>query len=460
VHRRSNIASPLGAFFHLYWIRGLSDTLWMLAGVVALLLSVLVNLVSYVPPLQDFNDWVYQAYLIVRLSVGEVVPAVPKYWPVPNAFSQLSLALMMTIMTPITSARTFACLYLAVGGGVMLWLSRRSNGTIDGLRFLLLVCIGVVNAPYWSGEINYQIGLMFLACFLGINRHGRYSSVFTDILYSLILFACHAICLGIFFIYVGWRSLLRGRISYGVISIFPASVLLVWYVLSDPRPDYDPANALSVGPHLAGSVEWIAYRLYSFTKIGPYQNLLFGASSDYERCKVLYLAGIVVNIIFAGAMIMFLTTWVTRSVKGSQITPELLTAVSCVFIAIVNPALALGVGNAGERFIYPAFIIVAIFFDGPSRWSQLGGVAGGFLLVFLTYQVSIVPRNATLRGDPGWSEMNRPEVRFRILFWHRPFLYLPQLDAAQEAAVLGTTPTIDIVYQTSVLRHKPAEIPP
>jgi hypothetical protein len=434
--------------------------MWMLIGVVALLLAILVNLVSYIPPLQDLNDWAYQAYLIVRLAAGEIIPAAPKYWPVPNAFSQLSLAMMMTILTPVTSARIFASLYLAVSGGVMLWVSRRSDNTIDGLRFLLLVCLGVVNAPYWSGEINYQIGLMFLVCFFGINRQGRHSSLLTDILYSIILFACHAICLGIFLIYIGWRSLIRGRISYGVISVLPAIALLVWYGLSDPRPDYDPTNVLTVGPRLAGPVEWIAYRLYSFAKIGPYQNLLFGGSSDYERCKLFYFAGVLINIMFAGAMIMFMISWVIRSRKRLHITPEILTALSCVFIATLNPALALGVGNAGERFIYPAFIVAVIFFDGPSRWNVFGGVAGALLSVFLVYQLNVVPRNTSVGADPGWSEMNRSEARFHILFWHRPFLYLPQIDAAQAAAVFGTTPTIDIIYQTSVLRHKPGAMPP
>jgi hypothetical protein len=440
----------------LVTIRRRTDAIWLSIGVLGLLLTLLVNLVCHVPPLQDLNDWVYQGYVIRGLVSGEAVPAALKYWPVPNAFSQLVLAPMTWVLSPIATAKTFASLYLVISGWVMFWLSRRSDTTVDGLRFLLLICLAVVHSPYWAGEINYQIGLTIFACYMVTDCRRRQPSFILDTVTAVLLFLCHALCLGIFLIYITWRLLMRGKALQSVASTLPSIVLLLWYAAMDPRPDrVDPNSVLNVEPRLSGVVDWIGYHLYVFAKVGPYQNLLVNNIGDFERFKAFYFVGVVINVLFAAAMGLLFITWVARSWQDGAVTVPLLTALSCAVVAIINPGRTLGIGNGTERFLYPTLIIAVLFFCGPSRWRRFAGVFGAFLPVFAAYLLIMVPRTAPLREVPDWSAMNRSDARPRILFWHRPYMYLPQIEAAQEAAMHGTTPTADILYQTSILRHKP-----
>jgi hypothetical protein len=257
-------------------------------------------------------------------------------------------------------------------------------------------------------------------------------------------------------IYITWRLLMRGKALQSVASTLPSIVLLLWYAAMDPRPDrVDPNSVLNVEPRLSGVVDWIGYHLYVFAKVGPYQNLLVNNIGDFERFKAFYFVGVVINVLFAAAMGLLFITWVARSWQDGAVTVPLLTALSCAVIAIINPGRTLGIGNGTERFLYPTLIIAVLFFCGPSRWRWFAGVFGAFLPVFAAYLLIMVPRTAPLREVPDWSAMNRSDARPRILFWHRPYMYLPQIEAAQEAAMHGTTPTADILYQTSILRHKP-----
>ena len=183
--------------------------------------------------------------------------------------------------------------------------------------------------------------------------------------------------------------------------------------------------------------------------------MVFGSHGDFDRFTVFYWLGILVNVAFAAVMLLFFAAWVFQSLRRSLVTPELLTALTCAAIAIVNPAQTLGIGNAGERFIYPALILPVLFFEGPSRLRQLGGALGAFTMVFVAYLLVVLPRDASVGNIPNWSAMNRPDARFRILFWHRPFMYLDQIEAAQISAELGAPPTAGIKYETSLLRHGP-----
>jgi hypothetical protein len=133
----------------------------------------------------------------------------------------------------------------------------------------------------------------------------------------------------------------------------------------------------------------------------------------------------------------------------------LLTALTCAAIAVANPAQTLGIGNAGERFIYPVLILAVLFFKGPARLRELAGALGAFNVVFAIYLLAMLPRDAAAGNLPDWSAMNHPETRLRILFWHRPFMYFDQIGAAQVAAESGLQPTVRLKYETSLLRHKP-----
>jgi hypothetical protein len=425
---------------------------WAGLGVLALCLTLLICFITYIPPLQDYGDWVYQGYLTNSLVSGVHTIVTFKHWPVPNVLSQFSLAGLMYLVKPIVAAKLFVTLYLVVAGLVGWIVSNDSHDRItNGLTFLLVVALAIIHAPFWTGEINYQFGLLLLLIYVYWIGAKRKPNIVVDCLYGLLLFTCHAMCLGIFMLYVGFRSLIERRIWRACLSLAPVVVLLAWYVVADPRHDYFPS---AVAPKLHGIKDWLFYQCYIFAKIGPYQNLVFADAGDYERLRPMYFCGVLINFLFAGCMGVIFLRWVSRSISARLFTPELLTAVTCATIAVINPASSLGIANAGERFIYPAMLICMLMLAKDDLWKRIAGVLASFLLVYLIYVAAVIPKEPSPGGIPKNDIVNRPDARYHLLFWHRPFMYFEQVDAAQRAATAGGTPTARVAFETSILARK------
>jgi hypothetical protein len=431
-----------------------ADRLWCSVGILILLLAVVVILIPNIPPLQDFNDWAYQGFLVKESVLGKPIPAAFKHWPVPSAISQLIFALMTAIFTPILAARVFACAYICLSGLAMWKAAEQADQAGRGSRFLLLIVLVVVHAPFWSGEINYQVGLVILIWYVGRYRLKPAPGLLTDVGFSLLLFACHALSLGMFLIYVGWRELARLNIGRIIVTALPALILCAWFVSADPRHEYIPGDPLTVGPQLVGLSQEVAYRFYVLAKAGPYQNLVFDNFGDYDRLKSAYLIGIAINVLFSGSMALYCVAWVLNSIKKKVFSPELLTSVTFALIAVINPGLTLGIGNASERFLYPALAIAVLSFSPPLLLRRLVLGFGSCLAIFLAYQIWVLPRSKPLPDNSDSRQVNQPALRPRLIFWHRPFLFYGQLEAAESSARSGMPPTADIVWETSILQKK------
>lgn len=132
-------------------------------GLLAVVLAAALNLRGTMPPLQDFNEWIYQGWLVGQILRGEDVPFALKTWPVPNAAAQAILGLLNLAVGPRAAGMAYLTLYLAG----MTWLAAaiaRAQGRFDPATFLLAILIGGLNSPYWDGYANSQLGLaLYLA---------------------------------------------------------------------------------------------------------------------------------------------------------------------------------------------------------------------------------------------------------------------------------------------------------
>ena len=72
---------------------GTAGRIFASVGLLSLILAGAVCLLPIMPPLQDFNEWIYQGFLLKTLWLGGAVPAVVKPWPVPNSAAQVILGL-------------------------------------------------------------------------------------------------------------------------------------------------------------------------------------------------------------------------------------------------------------------------------------------------------------------------------------------------------------------------------
>jgi hypothetical protein len=190
-------------------------------------------------------------------------------------------------------------------------------------------------------------------------------------------------------------------------------------------------------------------------KIGPYQNLIFDGLGDFDRFRAFFYVGVIVNFLFAVCMAILFVMCVVHSVRRRLISPELLTAIFCCFIAIVDPSRLLGITNVGERFIYPALILAVLSWDGADVCRRTACSLSAFLVVCLVYILAVLPKGAEVGAVPLNDIVNDAGSRYHILFWHRPFMYLHQVEAAQTSAVSGQSPSLRIAFETSIFLRKP-----
>ena len=105
------------------------------------------------------------------------------------------------------------------------------------------------------------------------------------------------------------------------------------------------------------------------------------SSSLKTRSRALYLAGIALNVGFAGFLAVALGTAARLRTKGrawsKAIAPELLAAAVLFAGFLVLPSSSLGVVNLGERLLYPALLLIVL----KLRELPFAGVLASLLLV-------------------------------------------------------------------------------
>jgi hypothetical protein len=445
--RASSDPVPAGTTLRMRGGRSLN----LLFGVVgfAVLCSVIWALFAFpLPPLQDYSDWTYQGYLLHRLLTLAPAPAIIKPWPVPNSISEIALALLGFVFSPIGAAKALIVLYLLAACVVMALASRDREGHVDYAKFTLLICIGVVHAPFWTGEINYQVGLLLFMLYTLLCR-GRSNPgpIFTGA-YSLLLFFCHGLALGMFLIYEGWRSLRNGRLLRLGLILTPVILMAVWYKLADPRTEL---ATLDTRPELHGITDAVGYFVYQVAKSGPYHNFVFGGVGDYDRAPMLYWAGVVTNLTYAVCMGGLFLAWVRNSWQEQSRRNELLTAITFIVLTIVDPSGYLGIANTGERLISPALMLAVISLQHRSVAERIGASLTALSVVVIVFFVLAGSQVPNPGAVPANDIVSNPAKRFQVLFWHKPFGFIPQTEAAERAWSRGTVPTQPIAFETSLL---------
>jgi hypothetical protein len=409
-----------------------------------------------VPPLQDYGDWTYQGYLLHRILTFAPAPAMIKLWPVPNSITEVALVLLGFVLSPIAAARAWIVVYLLAAFIIMAFASRDHEGRVSGAKLLLLIGLGVAHAPFWTGEINYQVGLLLLVLYVILCSRDRDPGLVFFGVYAVVMFFCHGLCLGMLLVYEGWRSLRKGRVVRLGLAILPVILLAIWYKTMDPRTELATLDTM---PHLLGIKDVIGYFVYQVAKTGPYHNFFFDGMGDYQRAPILYWAGSVANLAFAGCMGVLFLSWIRGSWRDPSCRTELLTALTFILLAAVNPSGSLGIANTGERLIAPALILAVISVERRTI-AQYAGASLMMLsaMVFIWFGVAAT-RVPSAGAVPSNGIVSDPSERFHVLFWHKTFQFAPQAEAAERAWASGTVPTSPIAFETSLLLRKPATGP-
>jgi len=325
-------------------------------GYAALLIAWLV--LQPIPPLQDYEDWVYQGWVGAQMLSGQ--PAViahyaPVHHPVPNAASQMALTLLTAVAGPFVAAKLFIATLLAAFAAVCSTGCRKLRVGNHGALALVLFLVFAADSAFWDGYVNYQLSLLVLFCYLLLRDRLSPLSVGA---FGILLFACHASTFFAFVLLVFIEGVLDRKRLPRFFALAPALALLVWYVLrkGDAVADQGPPGAL-----YTGLLHHLEYKFYTLTKTGPFHNLVdFRNASLRDRSRLLYLFGVGINLVF-GTVFSFgvlLPAW--RFGRRQLRDPLLLTAIALFLIFLVLPGKTLGVINLGERLLYPGLLMAVL----------------------------------------------------------------------------------------------------
>jgi hypothetical protein len=324
--------------------------------------------------LQDFEDWIYQGWVTAGLLHG--VPSLREHfqfahYPVPNAVSQVMLAGATFFTNPRIAADLFLCFFFAVGMACI-WRVARRTGTADtdgspGAFFAVLLSIFILNSAFWDGYANYQISLiLFMFAFL----LPRKIPVGWIVALSLGLFFAHASTYCAFVLLILLREMFVFRRFSAVAALAPSLVLMAWYAHLRP---YAPLPNVVIAQDNT-LLKHLAYKAYTFTKAGPFHNLVdYSAQSLAARNHLLYLAGVVINVLFAAALFtslcigLYIGMYRRRNDATGQTgqsslwrSPEMITSAVLLLLFMVLSTATVGVVNLGERFLYPALFILLL----------------------------------------------------------------------------------------------------
>jgi hypothetical protein len=406
-----------------------------IAGVLAVLLAAALNLAAPMPPLQDFNEWLYQGWIVAQVWHGEAGGFALKSWPVPNAAAQFILGALNLGMTPWAAGVVFLTACLAAGLALCRALAVR-DGRFEPATFLLLLSVAVLNAPYWLGFANFQLGLLLLLLWLLRQRRGG-SSASADAALGVAIFFCHAVILAVFALLVGLRALRERHILRAALVLALPMALLGWYVAADR--DYGE----TIPPAVASLREFVAYKAYSLAKSGPYHNMVVDGMGDAERAPWLYWGGVALNLAFAlglGAVAWnALRAWRAPLVAG---------ALLCLAAFAVLPSALFGVVNIGERVLLPGLAVALVAAPDPAGLRRFGALVAATMPVLIAAMWLHLP---PLPNDDRLDHLAHrdPAKRYALLFWIRPWQFQAQFEAARQGRIVPPR------FSTSILTGGP-----
>jgi MFS family permease len=388
------------------------------------------------PPLQDFNETAYQAFLARLAVIGELPNALcVEQKPVPNVSATFAMSVLMFLFSPIQASRVFLIIYIAAAAAIAIQIARRKH-TSDHWQATALVIFAVVfvGSAFWNGYVNYLVGLLLMGVYLCLSDE-RQASAGWIVTFTVSAFFCHALVFLPLCILAALHLATRRRWLALVLSMAPAALLVLLYRML-------PGHVEQYSEPPFGFVKMMAYKAYTIFKAGPYHDFLFADGNNYTRAQWLYYLGVFADVAFGAALVVALALGLRAALKRSSITVHTLTFITLIGIFLVLPNMALAVVNPGERFWYSAVLIGLATLPTPPR--LMVALASASALVIITLpQLSDRDYDTQVAGSA-------LQAQKEVLFSHRPTAFANKVDAMRRAALSGQTPVQPIDFQTGL----------
>lgn len=433
---------------------------------VAVICSILIASFEY-PPLADYLDWMYQARVLAHwVQTGSLEHFYVRDYPVPYMFAQVVMTALDLLLGPQVAGQATIALYGMVGA-VIIHRFVQHWGLVPQWAYPLLLISVLFNSSFWSGYINYQCGLLVLMAWLSLDRVRRQRPLMIAA-FGLLAFTCHGFCLLAFGIIVAGSTLDRGPRAFlpATLGMLPAALLTLWYFAAKHN---DAMHLTSRLPDTPGTT--LAYKIYTFSKTGPYHNFFIAGLGDAERLPWLLILGVAVNLAWA----VILLCVVLRFLRSAPDRALRWSAMAMLLAFLLAPSIAMDVVNPGERLLYPALLCMFAqalranvasqpasprhgrIGDALHELASLGTRAFGSLAPLLSLGVlmllACLIRLALLQPVPpevALGEPNRKDI-LGILYWHRPYQGERFYRAMMESYRTREEPKLPLGFPTSVL---------
>ncbi|TCZ63631.1 hypothetical protein [Roseicella aquatilis] len=425
-----------------------SSPLWLPAIILVVMgIAAAVMLMPY-PPLMDFLEWVYQGKILALLLSGnDLGPIRIAQYPVPNSTSQVILGLLCLVMPASMAASVFLLGFIAAASLVAWSLAARYQPALAGPLCLILMVSIFFCAPFWNGFANYGLALVLFGGFLLLPENRRVDPG-PVLLFSLVIFFTHLTVFVAFLVLVGLQALALRRIVAAGLAVVPSILLAGWYYLALDRGRLDPGEPTvgqQSGQFLFDAAKYLAYKLYTFTKIGPYHNFVFSAGGDVVVRPPVYWAGVAVNGLYALLCLALLGLGLRDALRNRSARFVPLAAAAVLGLAFLLMPAGRLIANTGERFMYPALLLLLLSLPLHRGLTRLMGGIAVLLLVSLTSLAS---------GQQDWSKP-LPEASWaapqRVLYQHRPTAFAASWFTLDSLATGRLPPGAQLSFETSLL---------
>lgn len=421
------------------------------------------------PVLHDLLEWMYQAWIVNQLLLGDLETQA-KYvfvaYPVPNSLSQISIAIMSFIVSPILATKIWLGMYLALVAFVANKLWQR---TADATQVLLIVVLIFLGPGFWNGYINNQFALVLFALYFVGYTQDFTKTKFKTLLFSILIFSAHAVVFAVFFLMVVMPVLLSKEHSLrqkfnSLLPMLPASLLMSWYTLVRLF-SYEAGSSTAMG-----LLNWIQYKVYTIAKQGPFHNfILDSGESLLSNLHWFYQFGFAVNFLFVVFIGLWFITLVFKKLKSDSdimrrgtnlnFAAVMISLGFCALIFFMAGSMSFGVVNLGERFLIVGLLIMLMSF---TMNKYLAWVKTGFAALFSAYfgiATFYLSDNETKIYQVARSDNSEQTQEFvkniyansrHKYFNHRLFIYVDRGVALSNK----DAPLLDIAFDTSVVTFK------
>lgn len=404
-------------------------------------LAAAVLLLAPYPPLQDFNEWAYQGQLLARLLRGLPLDGIGlATTPVPNSSVQLLLGLLSLVMPAAMAARLFLLGLVGAAVVVSLALGRRYQPAAPGAFAALLLVAVFLNAAFWNGYANFQLGMVLLGAWF-LLPEARRAAALPIMGFGLVIFFTHAMIFFAFCALLGATALLdRRRIIPTAIGLLPAAILTGWYITTDAGGGATETSGTG------GPAAFLAYKLYTIAKLGPYHNFVFAEGGDILTNPAFYWPGVAINLAFAAGLVALLALGLRRAILTRRLAwAPLLAAAGLLAMFAVLPDLVQNVVNPGERLMLPALLLLLLVLPLPAALVRALGLGGVVLAASL---------GVLLATEHEWQvPVHFTELRAETagMFRHRPTAFACKWQEMLRGAAAGDMPREPLAFRTSLL---------